>query len=62
MPRDAAVVIDAHTGIGRIDVLGHEDDGAGVHERVIEPGATADSPVLELDVDVAVGNLEVRRE
>ena len=62
VPDDAAVVIDAHTGLGRIDVLGHEDDGAGVHERVVAPGATADSPVLELDADVAVGNLEVRRE
>ena len=62
VPADAAVVIDAHAGVGRIDVLGHEDDGTGVHERVVEPGATPDSPVLELDADVAVGNLEVRRE
>ena len=62
VPEDAALVIDAHTGLGRVDVLGREDDGAGAHERVIAPGATADSPVLELDADVAIGNLEVRRE
>ena len=61
VPEDAALVIDAHAGLGRVDVLGREDDGAGAHERVIAPGATADSPVLELDADVAIGNLEVRR-
>ena len=62
VPEDAALVIDAHTGLGRVDVLGREDDGAGAHERVVAPGATADSPVLQLDADVAIGNLEVRRE
>ena len=64
VPDDATVVVDAHTGLGRVDVLGREDDGAGVHERVVSvpPGATADTPVLELDADVAIGNLEVRRE
>jgi phage shock protein PspC (stress-responsive transcriptional regulator) len=62
VPEDAALVIDAHTGLGRVEVLGREDDGAGAHARVVEPGATADSPVLELEADVAIGNLEVRRE
>jgi phage shock protein PspC (stress-responsive transcriptional regulator) len=62
VPADAALVIDAHTGVGRVDVLGREDDGVGAHVRIDEPGATADAPVLELDADVAIGNLEVRRE
>jgi phage shock protein PspC (stress-responsive transcriptional regulator) len=62
VPADAALVIDAHTGLGRVDVLDREDDGAGAHVRVVEPGATADSPVLALEADVAIGNLEVRRE
>jgi phage shock protein PspC (stress-responsive transcriptional regulator) len=62
VPEDVALVIDARTGLGSVDVLDREDDGAGAHARVVEPGATADSPVLELEADVAIGNLEVRRE
>ena len=62
VPRDAALEIDARTGLGRVDVLGREDDGTAAHERISVPGATADAPVLELDADVGIGNLEVRRE
>jgi phage shock protein PspC (stress-responsive transcriptional regulator) len=61
VPEDAALVIDAHTGGGRVEVLGREDDGFGARERIVEPGATPESPVLELDADVGFGNLEVRR-
>ena len=61
VPADATVVVDAHTGLGRVDALGQEDDGAGADEQVVSPGATADAPVLELEADVAIGNLEVRR-
>lgn len=61
VPEDVAVVIDARTAGGRVSVLGHEDDGFGARERVVEQGASPDSPVLELDADVGFGNLEVRR-
>ncbi len=54
-------MIDAHTAAGRVDVLGQEDDGLGAHERLVSPGASPDSPVLELEADVGAGNLEVRR-
>ena len=60
-PEDATLVVDAHTGLGRVDALGREDDGAGAHESAVSPGATADAPVLELEADDASGNLEVRR-
>ena len=61
VPEDAALVIDAHTAAGRVEVLGQEDDGLGAHERLVSPGALPGSPVLELEVDVGAGNLEVRR-
>jgi phage shock protein PspC (stress-responsive transcriptional regulator) len=61
VPDDAALVIDARTAGGRVDVLGREEDGLGADERIVEQGASPDAPVLELDADVGFGNLEVRR-
>ena len=61
VPEEAALVIDAHTAAGRVEVLGQEDDGLGAHERLVSPGALPDSPVLELEADVGAGNLEIRR-
>jgi phage shock protein PspC (stress-responsive transcriptional regulator) len=61
VPEDAALVIDAHTAAGRVEVLGQEDDGLGAHERLVSPGALPDAPVLELEADVGAGNLEIRR-
>jgi len=61
VPENAALEIDARAGAGEVDVLGEVDEGAGADARVSIPGSTADAPVLMLEVDVALGSLEVRR-
>jgi len=61
VPRDAAIDVDARSGIGEVDVLGETEDGTGAQERILLSGATADAPRLVLDADVAIGRVEVRR-
>ena len=61
VPPEVAVDLDAHAGVGDINALGLQDDGAGVNVHRFFPGATPDAPVLELDADVALGDLEIRR-
>ena len=61
VPADIAVVIDAHAGIGSIDLLGAQDDGVDADRTLTLPGATADAPVLDLEADIAIGDIEVRR-
>ncbi|MGZ8686995.1 MAG: PspC domain-containing protein [Gaiellaceae bacterium] len=61
VPEDVALEIDARAGVGDVTVLGEHDDGPGAHKRVSVAGSTPDAPVLELDADVAIGSLEVRR-
>ena len=61
MPADIAVVIDAHAGIGSIDLLGARDDGVDADRVLTLPGSTADAPVLDLEADIAIGDIEVRR-
>lgn len=62
VPGDVALEIDARAGVGRVDLLGKEEEGADAEESVSIPGATADAPVLVLDADVAIGNVEIERE
>jgi phage shock protein PspC (stress-responsive transcriptional regulator) len=61
VPEDVALVIDAHAGVGSIDVFGARDDGVDADRIITVPGATADAPVLDLEADVAIGDIEVRR-
>ena len=61
VPADIAVVIDAHAGIGSIDLLGARDDGVDADRVLTLPGSTSDAPVLDLEADIAVGDIEVRR-
>ena len=62
VPDDVALEIDARAGVGHVDLLGEEEDGVDAEENVSVPGPTADAPVLVLDADVAIGNLEIERE
>ncbi len=61
VPENAALDIDGHTGIGKIAVLGEVDDGTDVDEQVFVPGPTPSAPVLELEADVGIGDLQVVR-
>jgi phage shock protein PspC (stress-responsive transcriptional regulator) len=59
--KDVALVIDANAGVGSIDLLGARDDGVDADRRLSLPGSTADAPVLDLEADIAIGDIQVRR-
>jgi hypothetical protein len=61
VPAGAAVELDAHVGVGDMAVLGLQDEGLDVDRRLSVPGPTPDAPVLDLEVDVAMGRVEVVR-
>ena len=61
VPKDVALVIDANAGVGSIDLLGARDDGVDADRRLSLPGSTADAPVLDLEADIAIGDIQVRR-
>ena len=61
VPQDVALVIDAHAGVGSIDLLGARDDGVDADRQLSLPGSTPDAPVLDLEADIAVGDIQVQR-
>lgn len=61
VPENVALEIDGHAGVGQVTVLGQVDDGTGAHEHVDVPAPTPAAPVLELEADVGLGDLEVLR-
>lgn len=61
VPEDVAVVMDAHAGVGSVDVLGARDDGVDADRRIALPGSTRDAPVLDLEADIGIGDIQVRR-
>ena len=61
VPPDVRVEIDAHAGIGDIDVLGARDDGVAAQRTISLPGSEPGAPVLDLELDVGLGAVEVRR-
>jgi hypothetical protein len=56
LPADAAVRIDGRAGIGEVVVFGRRSSGLGADLVADDPGAT-----FTLDLDVAIGKVEVRR-
>jgi RND superfamily putative drug exporter len=61
VPKNAALRIEARASAGKVDVLDETSDGTGVDDRIVAPGATPSSPVLELDAEVGFGRLAVSR-
>ena len=61
VPRNVALEIDAQAGVGEVNVLGLRDDGIDAHRTFSLAGSRPDAPVLELEADVGIGNIEVRR-
>ena len=61
VPEDVTLRLDAHVGAGDIDVLDEHHNGVDVDRKLISPGATPASPVLDLEADVAFGRIEVQR-
>lgn len=58
VPSDAPYRIDAHTGLGEVDVFGEEDSGFGPDVEATREGTGGR---LVLDLDVGLGRVEVRR-
>jgi hypothetical protein len=61
VPRNVALEIDAHAGVGEVNVLGRRDDGVDAHKTTSVAGSTPDAPVLDVEADIGMGNIEVRR-
>jgi phage shock protein PspC (stress-responsive transcriptional regulator) len=61
VPEGVALDVDVHAGVGEVDLLGDHDDGVDVHRKLTLSGSTPDAPVLQLDADVGIGHIEVRR-
>jgi phage shock protein PspC (stress-responsive transcriptional regulator) len=61
VPEGVALEIDAHAGVGEYNVLGDRDDGINPHQTFSFAGSTPDAPVLEVEADVGIGNIEVQR-
>jgi phage shock protein PspC (stress-responsive transcriptional regulator) len=61
VPEGVALEVDAHAGVGELDIVGERDDGIGVDRTLMLAGATLDAPLLQLEADVGFGSIEVRR-
>jgi phage shock protein PspC (stress-responsive transcriptional regulator) len=61
VPDDYALEIDAQAGIGEVNVLGARDEGIDADRTITIPGSTPDAPVLDVEADVGIGYVEVRR-
>ncbi|MGZ4597117.1 MAG: PspC domain-containing protein [Actinomycetes bacterium] len=61
VPQDVTVRVDADVRAGAFDVLSApQQNGTDLHERVVDPQG-AGAPVLVIDAQLGVGDLEVRR-
>jgi phage shock protein PspC (stress-responsive transcriptional regulator) len=61
VPDSVALTIDAQAGIGEVNVFGEHDDGVNAHRSIDVEGLKPDAPVLDIEADVGLGNVEVRR-
>ncbi len=59
MPPQATVEIDAKAQGGDVRLLGREDNGTHVHERLVD--RTGSGRVLVLDAEVGFGQVRVER-
>ena len=60
VPAGVALSVDAHSGLGQVDVLGTVHNGVDVDQQVSLPG-TAEGGTLRLDLAAGVGDVQVRR-
>jgi hypothetical protein len=60
VPSDVTVAVDGRASAGNVRLLGHEDNGTHVHEKVVDAG-THPARVLVLDARVGLGQLTVQR-
>jgi phage shock protein PspC (stress-responsive transcriptional regulator)/predicted membrane protein len=58
VPEDVAVVVDAEVGIGETVLLGERNSGFSVSDQ--RTSGDPDGPVVELDLQAGIGQVEVR--
>jgi hypothetical protein len=61
VPEGVALEVDAHAGAGQVNVLGAEDNGLDSQRTISIPGTTPNAPVLDLEADIAMGDIVVQR-
>jgi predicted membrane protein len=61
VPDDVRVEVDADVTGGEADIFGESMSGRNIEGIFQEEGVRPNAPVLDLDVDVGFGDLEVRR-
>jgi phage shock protein PspC (stress-responsive transcriptional regulator) len=61
VPRGIALEVDAHAGVGEVDVLGRRDDGVDAQKTVSVDGSSPNGALLNVEADIGMGNIEVRR-
>jgi phage shock protein PspC (stress-responsive transcriptional regulator) len=63
VPQGAQVTIASRVRIGEQDLLGRNSSGVGNHEPSMTdtPAGSENGPTIDLDIDLAVGRVEVRR-
>ena len=61
VPDDVAIDVTAAAQAGDLRVLGRQDDGWDVRERVVEDGSPGSDARLVLDAEVGFGDVEIRR-
>jgi phage shock protein PspC (stress-responsive transcriptional regulator) len=61
VPERARLIVHGKVNVGHSNLLGLEDDGTRLSRRLIERGPNADSPTIDLEAFVGVGDLQVRR-
>jgi hypothetical protein len=62
VPRGTALDVHATASAGRIEILGHEQDGTSVDVRQTINGSGTDPRLVTLDVQMGFGDVEVRNE
>jgi phage shock protein PspC (stress-responsive transcriptional regulator) len=61
VPDDVAVDATGDARAGEVTVLGRDDDGWHVRERVVEQGPAGSEPRLVVDAEIGFGDIEIRR-
>jgi hypothetical protein len=59
LPPATPVRVSARVGLGEVDLLGDRSSGMGAERETTEPGSS--DLATRLDLDVAIGKIEVRR-
>jgi predicted membrane protein len=61
VPADVTVEVDAELGAGSVDLLGERAEGIGIDRSVTDEVTADGAGTLELDIQVGLGEVEVRR-